>query len=175
MKANIKENYKFIHHSFVRACDTALHLLQKGADFAHEKGNQQELLDARLAPDMFDFKKQIQIFSDNVAGGIARGAGMQKPSMPDTETNFAELIARVEKTKEFILSVNPETVEGTESLKIKLPWMPEGMYFDAETYFGDFVIQNTMFHLVTAYDILRHNGVQIGKQDFTGSMEMKQE
>lgn len=183
----MKENYKFIHHSFVRACDTALHLLQKGVDFTKDQPTpeatagtekisaEQELLSARLYPDMFDFKKQIQVFSDNVAGGIARGGGLPKPSMPDTETTFAELIARVEKTKDFILSINPDTVEGIENLKIKLPWMPEGMYFDATTYFGDFVMQNTMFHLVTAYDILRHKGVQIGKQDFTGHIEMKKE
>lgn len=176
MKLDQTENYKFIHHVLIRACDTAIHLLQKAKDFEKEKSLQEsEILDARLAADMFDFKKQIQVFSDNVAGAVARGVGLEKPSMPDTEKTLEELVARVEKTKEFIKSIDPEKVGDLGLRKIKLPWMQEGMYFDAETYFGSFVLQNSMFHLVTAYDILRHMGVQIGKQDFIGTMDFKKE
>lgn len=176
MKPNLNETYKYIQHTFIRACDTALHLLQKGADFAKEKNmSDAELLESRLASDMFDLKKQFQIFSDNVAGGLARASGMQKPSMPDTETTIAELIARVEKTKEFAKSIDAEKVSGIENLKIKLPWMPEGMYFEGGEYLTKYTVQNTMFHLVTAYDILRHKGLQIGKQDFMGTLEMKKE
>ena len=111
-------------------------------------------------------------FTDNVAGGIARGAGMTKPSMPDTETTIAELIERVNKTKEFIKTIDPESVEGLENVQVKLPWMPEGMFFSAETYFGNFVMQNATFHLSMAYAILRSKGLQIGKQDFMGTLEM---
>ena len=73
------------------------------------------------------------------------------------------------------MSVNPETVEGIEDIKIKLPWMPEGMYFDADTYIGNFVLQNAFFHLVTAYGILRMKGIHLGKQDFMGTLDMKKE
>jgi hypothetical protein len=175
-KINISETYKFIHHTLLRSCDTALHLLQKGADFAKEKNMDEiDLLGEKLAPDMFDLKKQFQIFSDNVLGGIARGVGLPKPSMPDTETSFAQLIERLQKTKEFIASIQLEKVEGIENLKIKLPWMPAGMFMDAETYFGHYVLQNCLFHLVTAYGILRHKGVQIGKQDYMGQLNFQNE
>jgi hypothetical protein len=174
MKTNPKENYKFIHHAFVRELDTMLHLLQKAIDFSKEKNMEEGvILASKLAPDMFDFRKQIQVFTDNVAGGVARGAGLSKPSMPDTENTLEELIARTQKTKDFILSVDPEKVEGVENVQVKLPWMPDGMFFDAHTYLGDFVMQNATFHFVVAYCILRNLGVQIGKQDYMGPLEMK--
>ncbi len=178
MKPNI-ENYKFIRHIFIRSCDNMLHLLQKGKDFIKEKSlSEQEILDAKLAEDMYNFKKQVQIFSDNALGAIYRGASLEKPKMADDENYFDELVIRIEKTKELILNIDIEKLENIknfEELKIKLPWMPSGTYFDAETYFGHFVVQNTLFHLVTAYNILRHKGVQIGKQDFLGPIEMKTE
>lgn len=172
MKPNI-ENYKFIHHVFVRSCDNMLHLLQKAKDFAKEKSlSDQEILETKLAPDMFDLKKQIQIFSDNVLGGVYRGAGLEKPKMPDIENSLVDLVARIEKTKELILAVNIESVKNVEDVKVTFPWMAQGSYFDAETYFGHYVIQNALFHFVTAYDILRYKGVQIGKQDFLGPLNM---
>lgn len=169
----MKEEYKFVYHALLRACDSCLHLLQKGADFAKEKGSEEEVLNARLAPDMFPYIRQVQIFSDNVAGGVARVYGVEKPSMPDTEKNFSELIERINKTKEFVKSIDPETVEGIDTRKVSLGWMPEGMYFDAKEYLQGFVLQNSFFHLVTSYDILRNLGVQIGKTDFIGNLEMK--
>lgn len=171
----MKQEFKFIHHVFVRACDTALHLLQKGADFAKEKGNEQELLNSKLIGDMFTFTKQIQVFTDNVAGSVARASGVEKISLPDTETAFAELIARVQKVKEFIQTINPENVEGIEERKIKLPWMSEGMYFSSKDYLESFVLQNVLFHLVIAYGLLRKEGVQIGKMDFIGNIDFKKE
>ncbi len=131
----MNENYKFIHHAFLRACDTMVHLLQKAVDFTHEKDNEAEILEAKLTPDMFPFIKQVQVFTDSVAGAVARGAGQAKQSMPDTEKTLAELITRTQKTKEFIKSINPDTVEGLENLKIKRTWMPEGMYFDDQTIY----------------------------------------
>jgi hypothetical protein len=169
----MKSEYKFVYHTLLRACDSMLHLLQKGADFAKEKGNEEEMLNAKLAEDMFNFTRQVQIFSDNVAGGVARVAGLEKPSMPDVEKTFVELIARMNTTKDFVKSVNPDTVDGIEGRQIRLGWMPEGMYYDATDYLQKFVLQNTFFHFVTAYDILRHKGVQIGKTDFMGPIDMK--
>lgn len=175
MKINT-EHYKLIHHVFLRACDTMLHLLQKAQDFAKEKNlTEAEVLAGKLALDMFDFKKQVQVFSDNAAGAVARGAGLEKPSMPDTEKSFDELVARLQKTREFILSVDPEKIPDPESLKIKLGWMPAGKYFTAHAYLGDFVLQNTLFHLTIAYAILRNMGANIGKSDFVGNLEMLSE
>lgn len=173
--SSMKEEYKFVYNTLVRSCDNMLHLLQKATDHAVTNGNEEDLLEGRLASDMFTFKRQVQIFSDNVAGGVARVYGVEKPSMPDTETSLAELIKRIEVTREFASTINPERVEGIDGRKIKLAWMPAGMYFEAGTYLKNFILQNTLFHLVTAYDILRHKGVQIGKQDFLGQIEMKQE
>lgn len=176
MTLNNKEIYKYLHHSLLRSTDSMLHLLQKGKDFAREANkDESEMLEAKLAPDMFNFTKQVQVFTDNVAGAIARSASMDKPSFPDTETTFSELIIRTQKVKDFILSINPDTIDGFENLKIKLGWMPPGMYFSGATYLGNFVMQNCLFHLVTAYAIMRHNGVQIGKQDYMGPLEMGQE
>lgn len=176
MNTNPNENYKYIHHAFGRACDTALHLLQKANDFVKDKNiDENEILQAKLASDMFDFKKQIQVFTDNVAGGLARPLGLEKLSLPDTETTIVELIARTQKVKDFIATIKPENVTGVETAKIKLGWMPEGVYFDAHGYLGDFVVQNTLFHLVIAYAILRHKGVQVGKMDFIGSIDFKKE
>ena len=176
MKTNPNENYKYIHHAFVRELDSMLHLLQKAIDFCKEKNmDQSTLMATKLAPDMFDFRKQVQVFTDNVAGGVARGAGMAKPSMPDTENTLEELLTRTQKTKDFILSVDPEKVVGVEDVKVKLPWMSEGMFFDAHTYIGDFVMQNATFHLCMVYAILRNQGMQMGKQDYMGPLEMKNE
>lgn len=176
MKANNKEVFTYLHHAFKREVDTMLHLLQKAIDYSREKGvDEKDVLDARLAPDMFPFVKQVQVFTDNVAGAIARLSGNAKPSLPDTETSFAELVARTEKVKEFINSVDPEKVEGLNELKIKLPWMPGNTYFEGGTYLQNYTMQNATFHLVIAYGILRHIGVHIGKTDYMGNIEMKSE
>jgi len=176
MKANNIEVYKYLHHSLLRETETMLHLLQKAEDYVKESGaSATDILEARLAPDMFSFIKQVQVFTDNAAGAVARGAGLPKPSMPDTETSFQELIERTEKTKAFILSIDPEKVEGLDTLKVKLPWMPAGMYFEGGNYLSNFVMQNATFHLVIAYGILRHKGVNIGKTDYIGNLEMKSE
>jgi hypothetical protein len=136
---------------------------------------EEQVLAGKLASDMFDFKKQVQVFTDNAAGAVARGAAMEKPSMPDTETSFVELIARVEKTREFILSIDPEKISDPANLQIKLGWMPTGKYFSAHTYLGDFVLQNALFHLTIAYAILRNMGANVGKMDYVGNVEMKGE
>lgn len=176
MNTNPKENYKYIHHALLRACSTAIHLLQKAADFAKEKNmSDEELLSEKLAPDMFDLKKQFQIFADNVAGGIARAAQVERPSFPDTEKTIADLIERIEKVKAFVSSVDPDTIADPSGVKVKMGWMPEGMYFDSHAYISDYIIQNSFFHLVTAYGILRHKGANIGKQDYMGLIEMKKE
>ena len=126
-------------------------------------------LTARLAPDMFALTRQVQLATDFAKGGSARIAGVDVPSYEDTETTFAELYARIEKTIAFIQSIPKEKFEGAESRDIVVPMRPEPRTFNALTYFRHSALANFFFHTTTTYDILRHNGVEVGKRDFLGA------
>ena len=170
----MQENYTLFYNLSLKGYVTLLNLLDKAQ--AHSAENnlaEADLLNAKLLDDMFDFTRQIQIFTDATVGGVYRVAGLEKPSMPDTEKTIAELIARVNTAKEALEKVNPDTVTLDPMLQIKLGWMPEKSYFEAGEYLTNFLFLNSLFHLTTAYDILRHKGVKIGKMDFIGSVEMK--
>lgn len=134
-----------------------------------------KLLTYRLAVDMHPLTNQIQAISDQAKGSIARLAGLDIPSMPDTEATIDDLKARIAKTVEFIKSVKPEQIDGTEDKDIVLKLGPAGpnqfeMTFKGAQYLMHFVLPNFYFHHVTAYDILRHAGVPVGKRDFMGSL-----
>jgi hypothetical protein len=126
------------------------------------------LLQSRLAPDMFPLVKQVQLASDFAKGGSARIAGVEVPSYADTEASFAELHARIEKTLAFIASIPADAFKGAESRDITVPMRPEPKVFNAMTYLRHGALPNFFFHTTTTYDILRHNGVDIGKRDFLG-------
>ncbi len=128
------------------------------------------LIDARLAPDMFALARQIQIATDGAKGGVARLAGVEAPNFPDTETSFPELQERIAKTLAFIQSVPAEKIDGSEDKKITLKLGPNEMDFIGQPYLLHFVLPNFFFHVTTAYDILRANGVEIGKRDFLGGI-----
>lgn len=122
----------------------------------------------RLYPDMFPLARQVQIATDHAKGAAARLAGMEPPSYPDTEQGFAELRARVQKTRAFVESVPAEAFAGAEGRTIHLKFGPRELTFSAPDYLYGFVIPNFYFHMSIAYAILRHNGVEIGKRDFLG-------
>ncbi len=124
-------------------------------------------VNARLAPDMYPLSRQIQIASDSVKGCAARLAGVELPSFPDTETTFAELQERIAKTVKFLQSVTPQQIDGSESRDIVVKGRKE-RHFKGQDYLFTFVIPNFYFHVTTAYDILRHNGVELGKADYLG-------
>ncbi|QAU33740.1 DUF1993 domain-containing protein [Janthinobacterium sp. 17J80-10] len=127
------------------------------------------LLQARLYPDMFPLVKQVQIASDNAKGIAARLAGVGVPSFADTEQTFAELQARIAKTLDFINAIQPEQVNGSEARDVVVyKGSPYEMQFQGQTYLIHFGLPNFLFHVTTAYAILRHNGVEIGKDDFIG-------
>lgn len=127
------------------------------------------LLQARLYPDMFPLVKQVQIASDNAKGIAARLAGVAIPSFPDTEQTFEELHARIAKTLDFINAITPEQVNGSEDRDVVVyKGSPYEMQFPGQTYLIHFGVPNFLFHVTTAYAILRHNGVDIGKDDFIG-------
>jgi len=127
------------------------------------------LTEARLAPDMFPFTRQIQITSDVAKGCAARLSGQEAPSWPDTETTFPELQERVAKTIAYLQSVKPEQVAGSESRKITLKSPTRTLEFTGSDYLTTFVLPNFYFHLTTAYGLLRHKGIAIGKMDYLGN------
>ena len=168
--------YEFTVPVFVRSLENLRAILVKAKDFAKEKGlDDAKLLDSRLAPDMFPLVKQVQVATDNAKGAVARLTGSENPKYQDDETTVDELLARIDKTLTYVKSFKAEDFAGAAERKVSLPWMPEGSYFDADTYLRDFLVGNFYFHFVTAYGILRNLGMNIGKQDFTGELEMKKD
>jgi len=127
------------------------------------------LLSARLYPDMFALTRQVQIACDGAKGAVARLAGMEVPKHEDTEQSFADLQARIAKTIAFIESVPAQKIEGSEERKIVLTLRGQETVFQGMQFLLGFALPNFYFHVVTAYDILRHNGVEIGKRDYIGT------
>ena len=124
----------------------------------------------RLAPDMLPLTRQVMIATDQAKGGIARLAGIEIPTFEDTEKTFEELQARIAKTIAFIDSVPAASIDGSEGREIILKMRAGEMTFTGQNYLFQFVIPNFTFHCATLYNILRHNGVEIGKRDFLGGM-----
>jgi len=154
---------------FVRMLDNLSGILDKAAAHAEAKKIDPAIfVNARLAPDMFPLSRQVQIATDMVKGCAARLAGIEVPSYEDNESTFSELQARIAKTKAFIESVSASQVDGSEERKITLKFGSKELNFLGQAYLLDFVLPNFHFHLTTAYAILRHNGVEIGKKDYTG-------
>jgi uncharacterized protein len=138
------------------------------ADAQARKIDPQVLLNSRLAPDMFSLVRQIQIATDNAKGAVHRLAGREIPKFEDTETSFAELQMRLERTIELVNSIPAQEIDGHESRTITMRRPSGDMVFTAQDYLLGFAIPNFIFHVVTAYNILRHNGVPLGKDEFFG-------
>lgn len=129
------------------------------------------LLNARLYPDMFPLVRQVQIASDNAKGPVARLAGVDVPRFEDTETTFDDLQNRIARTISFIETVDASAFNGSEDRDIVLKLGARGdVHFKGLQYLCGFALPNFYFHVTTAYAILRHNGVEIGKGDFLGGM-----
>jgi hypothetical protein len=126
------------------------------------------LLQARLYPDMFPFARQVQLASDFAKGPVGRLAGAELPVWEDTETSFPDLKGRVEKTLAYIKGFSPDQIDGQEDRDIALVRRGETQVFKAQAYLLGQALPNFFFHAATAYDILRHNGVEVGKRDFLG-------
>jgi len=127
------------------------------------------LMSSRLFPDMFAFARQVQSATDTAKGTVARLAGVEIPKYEDTEQTFPELKARIAKTIDFIKTIRPEQIDGTEDKEIVLKLGAREVRFTGMQYLLGHATPNFYFHLVTAYDILRHNGVEIGKRDYIGN------
>lgn len=154
---------------FTKMLTNLSNILKKGEEFACTKGmDDAALIEGRLAPDMFPLPKQIQIACDQVKNGMARLAGVEPPKFEDNETTFAQLQDRIAKTIAFANSLTPAQVDGTEAKEIKFSIKEWSFEFVGEQYLLTWIIPNFYFHVTTAYDILRHQGVEIGKTDYLG-------
>jgi uncharacterized protein len=144
------------------------HFLDKAQAFVDtKKCDPAALTQARLAPDMLPLTRQITIACDAAKMGVARLAGVEAPSFPDTEASFEELKARIAKTIEFLASVPADKLDGTEEKDVTFPVGREATKtMKGEAYLKHWVMPNFYFHVTTAYALLRHNGVELGKPEY---------
>jgi len=161
--------YAMSHDVFKKALEQLKYVMEKGVANAKARGFDTSILvNARLAPDMLPFTKQIQLTSDFAKNSMARLAGIDPPKFDDTETTMDELLARVVKTLAYIETVPPAALEGSEARDIKIPLRDRTVEFKGLAFLQHWAIPNFFFHHVTAYNLLRHNGVDLGKRDFLG-------
>jgi hypothetical protein len=146
-------------------------ILDKGAALAAaKKFDAGVLVAARLAPDMLPLSKQVQIACDTAKKGVARLAAVEAPAFEDNEKTIEELRARIARTIDFLESIPASALEGAEDREIKVPAGERTLEFKGLSYLQRWVLPNVFFHVTTAYNILRHNGVEIGKRDYLGSL-----
>lgn len=155
---------------FIRMLTNLMVVLDKAAASCEARGiDPLVLTSARLAPDMFPLNRQVQIACDAAKGGAARLAGVEAPSHPDVETTFPELKARIEATVAFLNTITPDQMIGAEDRQVALKLQGTEMVFPGRVFLLNLALPNFYFHISTAYDILRHNGVSLGKRDFLGA------
>lgn len=155
---------------FIRMLSNLKNILEKASAFAESKRIDAKVLAGyRLAPDMLPLSSQIQIACDTAKGCGARLAGVDMPKMEDTETTLAELISRINVTVEFLKTLKAEQIDGSEEKHIVLKFPNSTFEFKGLNYLIGFAQPNFYFHYTTAYAILRHCGVELGKMDFLGA------
>lgn len=144
-------------------------LAKAEAHAAARKIDEAALLQARLFPDMLPFTRQVQIACDFAKGTLARLAGAEPQSFPDEEKSFEALRDRARRTLDVVASARTNAIDGSETRIVTLKAGAQTLTFEGRPYLLHFALPNFYFHLTTAYDILRHNGVEVGKRDFIGS------
>ena len=144
------------------------HILDKAEAHAQARKIDPAVLTGfRLFPDMLPFTRQVLIACDASKNGVMRLSGIEAPKFDDKETTFAELKERIQKTLDYLASVPADAVDGTEDKDITFPVGPENKRtMKGEAYLKHWVLPNFFFHITTAYAILRHNGVELGKMDY---------
>jgi hypothetical protein len=146
----------------------ALVLTKAEANAAERKIDLQVFLVARLAPDMLNLIQQVQMATDFAKGASSRIAGREVPRYEDNEANFAELHARITKTRDYLATFKPAEFEGAEERTVTLKVGGKDVEIKGQKYLLDVALPNFYFHIITAYDILRHNGVPLSKGNFLG-------
>lgn len=158
---------------FLRAFENLSAILEKGVEHANDaKLDPSALTEGRLFENMYPLPGQIQRASDTAKGFVARVAGIDSPKYEDNEKTFADMQARIQKTVEFIKSVKPEQIDGGIDREVSIFSGSRGeMKFKGRDYLLNYALPNFFFHVVTAYDILRHKGVPLTKKNYLGSMK----
>jgi hypothetical protein len=152
-----------------RSLTNLIAILEKGAAHAEaKKFDPAVLVTSRLYPDMLPLSNQVQIACDISKGGAARLAQVEPPAFEDKETTFPELIERVRKTLAFLETLKPPQIDGSEERTVTWQTRTATKSMQGMPYLFNHVFPNVFFHVATTYDILRHNGVEIGKMDFLG-------
>ena len=154
---------------FVRMVNNLCAILEKAEEHcATNKIDPAALINFRLYPDMFAFAKQVQVATDHARNGVARLAGREAPEIEKTETTFPELIERVKQSIAFMETLRPEHIDGTEAREVVVRRGEAVSTYLGQDYLLNRALPNFYFHVTTAYDILRHNGVVLGKRDYLG-------
>ena len=154
---------------FTRMLTNLLAIMDKAESYAAErKFDTLVLSNMRLAPDMIPFRGQIMIATDHVKGCVSRLAGRDIPSWPDTEETFAELRARIQKALDLLATIKLEDLEGGEVREVTLKLGGKDVTMSGQIYLTERALPNFFFHVTTAYAILRHAGVPVGKRDYIG-------
>ncbi len=162
--------YALSHDVFRKALTQLQHVMEKGVANAKARNfDPNVFVSLRLAPDMLPFSKQVQLTSDFAKNSMARLAGIDPPKFEDNETTMDELLARVKKTIDFLGTVPASALEGSETRDIKIPLRDRTLEMKGLPFLQHWALPNFFFHHVTAYNVLRHNGVDIGKRDYLGS------
>ncbi len=155
---------------FVRHLNGLAGCMKKAqALYAEKKYDESTLLSYRFYPDMFSFTRQVQAATDHARTCAALLAGLEAPKYEDNEKSLAELIARVEKTVAWLNTVKPEQIDGSEGKSVTVKIRDRELKFTGQELLLNRSMPNFYFHTTTAYDIIRHNGVEIGKRDFMGA------
>lgn len=156
---------------FRKALENLSAILDKGAAFASAKKVEPSVLLAyRLAPDMLNLTRQVQIATDHAKRASARLAGTEPPVYEDNEASFADLKARIDKTIAYIATLEPGQIDGSEAREVTLKMGGSSRTLAGQTYLLHNALPNFFFHLTAAYAILRHCGVEIGKSDYIGQL-----
>ncbi|MBM3116440.1 DUF1993 domain-containing protein [Jeongeupia naejangsanensis] len=155
---------------YVRMLGNLSHLLDRAAGYCSElQIDESVLLQSRLFPNMYPLLKQVQIATDQAKGSIGRLSGITPPKFDDTETSIAELRERIGSVLAYLETIPADALDGTAGKTVTMPWMPDHP-MQGEFYLLNFALPNVYFHVTTAYNILRHNGVPLGKMDYIGEI-----
>jgi hypothetical protein len=155
--------------AFIRSLNNLAAILEKGAAHAQShKLDEAVLLGSRLFPDMFPLARQVQLVSDTAKSGAGRLAGVDFPAYEDKEATFQELLQRIRNTVTYLQTLRPEQIDGSEDRTVSWQTRSSTKSMQGLPYLMNHLLPNVHFHVATAYAILRHNGVEIGKKDFLG-------
>jgi hypothetical protein len=165
--------YEFTVPLFIKLLSALKEVLLKGEILVREKGlDEGEFLGKRLAPDMFPLSKQVQVSCDHAKGAVSRLAGVTPPKFEDTEKTFADLQARIDKTLAYLRTITLAQFAEVDERKIELPNF-SGKYMLGFAYAREYAIPNFLFHVTTAYNLIRLQGATVGKADFVGALPFK--